>query len=188
MHEHKRHQLTDVESVLRFALAGKARLTLVSQRTGTRFTYEIKAPKNPNSVTHFVGVLTGSNNETDYTYMGQMKASNQGSIFGPDASPEYVSGRKSKVSPESPSAKAFRWFWAKLRTGTMPEGVEVWHEGYCGRCGRLLTVPESVYTGFGDECAAKVGVVYGKPKTMTAIPSDNPLEDAITYRRNHGHG
>jgi len=28
----------------------------------------------------------------------------------------------------------------------------VFHEGACGRCGRTLTVPESIASGFGPEC------------------------------------
>ena len=39
----------------------------------------------------------------------------------------------------------------------LPKTVEVWHEGICGRCGRKLTVPESVERGLGPECAGLVG-------------------------------
>jgi hypothetical protein len=34
----------------------------------------------------------------------------------------------------------------------------VWHEGRCGRCGRKLTVPESIESGFGPECASILGL------------------------------
>jgi hypothetical protein len=47
---------------------------------------------------------------------------------------------------------AFAWFWDRLRNGNLPEQVEVHHEGRCGRCGRALTVPESIESGFGPEC------------------------------------
>jgi hypothetical protein len=33
----------------------------------------------------------------------------------------------------------------------------VWHEGSCARCGKKLTVPESIESGFGPECV-KLGV------------------------------
>ena len=36
------------------------------------------------------------------------------------------------------------------------------HEGRCGRCGRALTVPESIDTGFGPHCAAEMGVPWTK--------------------------
>ncbi|MGQ4872128.1 MAG: DUF6011 domain-containing protein, partial [Candidatus Thorarchaeota archaeon] len=31
----------------------------------------------------------------------------------------------------------------------LPEKVRIWHEGKCGRCGRRLTVPESIESGYG---------------------------------------
>ena len=34
--------------------------------------------------------------------------------------------------------------------------LEVWHEGRCGRCNRALTVPESIASGIGPECAKHV--------------------------------
>lgn len=33
---------------------------------------------------------------------------------------------------------------------------QVWHTGRCSRCGRLLTVPESIENGIGPECANKI--------------------------------
>jgi hypothetical protein len=41
----------------------------------------------------------------------------------------------------------------------MPDGVVIWHEGRCGRCGRRLTVPESIESGYGPECIGKIGGV-----------------------------
>jgi hypothetical protein len=32
----------------------------------------------------------------------------------------------------------------------------VHHENHCGRCGRTLTVPESVERGIGPDCLAKM--------------------------------
>ena len=40
-----------------------------------------------------------------------------------------------------------------LHHGNLPPALEVWHEGRCGRCGRKLTTPQSVETGFGPVCA-----------------------------------
>jgi hypothetical protein len=39
----------------------------------------------------------------------------------------------------------------------LPGGYKIHHEGRCGKCGRLLTVPESVETGIGPECAKRMG-------------------------------
>jgi hypothetical protein len=136
-------QLTDGQHARQFALAGNARLTLVSVKTGTRFTFRVQRGKQ-DAAPHFVSLLNGSNNEDDYVFLG--------TIFGDNA---YRHGRKSRVSAEAPSAKGWAWAWAFLARGELPPACEVWHEGRCGRCGRTLTVPESLRTGLGPECAQK---------------------------------
>jgi hypothetical protein len=73
----------------------------------------------------------------------------------------YVPGKKSRIGPDAPSAKAFAWLFPKLAAGAkLDDLVELYHEGRCGRCGRTLTVPESVATGFGPNCAAELGVPW----------------------------
>lgn len=140
-------QLTTGSDALKFALAGNARLTLVSQRTGTRFTYRIKAKTvkggEAPAAPWFVSLLSGQDNDGDYTFLG--------TIF--DDRVTYRHGRKATVSPDAPSAKGFAWAWSFLAKGELPPGCEVWHEGRCGRCGRALTVPSSIAQGLGPECA-----------------------------------
>lgn len=132
-----------------FALAGSARFTLVSRRTGTRFTYWVRAGDDPTRPIWFVRVLTGSDNENDYTYLGTISANDL----------KFWHGRKSPISSGAPSARAFEWSWNNhLRYDHIPDGLEVWHEGRCGRCGRTLTTPESVARGIGPECAEKMGL------------------------------
>ena len=138
-------QLSEAADIRRFALAGRAHLTLRSARTGTRFTYRLK--RITDSEAAFASVLTGSNNEGDYTYAG---------IVDPNG---FRTTRKSALTCEAPSVKALEWFARKvLRDGAAPAdiGLEVYHEGRCGRCARLLTTPESVERGIGPECWAKM--------------------------------
>jgi len=53
---------------------------------------------------------------------------------------------------------AFPWLWRQVTEGkTLPETLEVWHEGNCCRCARRLTVPASIETGLGYDCATTVG-------------------------------
>jgi hypothetical protein len=142
-------QLRTMREVKLFALAGKATLTIRSKQSGTRFTFKIAQPKRRPGDTRkpiwFVSLLSGASNESDYRYLGQVYADGR-----------YVHGQKSPVSPDAPSARAFAWFWQAVQH---PDGeqalslIEVWHEGCCGRCGRKLTVPESIASGFGPECA-----------------------------------
>lgn len=141
--------ITDVE---KFMFAGAACLTLVSKPTGARFTYKIRRAINDDGEVRnfwFVAVLTGNDNENDFTYLGQIN----GKGF-------YTHGNKSKIGKEAPSAKAFDWFIYRLLPQTAKvlfDQVEVWHEGRCGRCNRLLTVPQSIAQGFGPECINYVG-------------------------------
>lgn len=137
--------LSTAEGVQRFVLGGNARFTLRSAKTGTRFTYKVRAHKEKQ--VWFVSVLTGPENENDYTYAGIIVPD------GPAGEHIYKSTPRSRISDEAPSIKALRWSWAKIASGVMPEQLEFWHEGRCGCCARLLTVPESIASGIGPECA-----------------------------------
>lgn len=132
--------ITSVSSLRTFVLAGNARFTVRSKKTGTRFTFKVsqKDEKAP----HFVSLLTGNCNTDDYVFLG--------TIF---EEKNYRHGQKSRVGTDAPSAKAFAWLWQKVQAGEIPESCEVWHEGRCGRCGRVLTTPESIERGLGPECA-----------------------------------
>lgn len=133
-----------VADPLAFMLAGNAIFTLVSKATGARFTYRVRVSmevtaQRPNHV-YFVCVLTGPNNASDYTYLG--------TIF---ADATYSHGRKSAISSAASSALAFRWFMDHVHS----DQVEVFHQGRCCRCGRKLTVPSSIESGIGPECAGR---------------------------------
>lgn len=146
-------QLTEIDSIRRYALAGRSCFTLVSKKTGARFTFRVhKAPvlvvnaaPSPRYVPHFVSVLTGPDNGSDYKFLGSIFADGSG----------YIHGRKSKISPSAPSAAAFEWFWRHLvcMNPNLFDQLEFWHAGKCGRCGRVLTTPESISSGLGPICA-----------------------------------
>ncbi len=139
--------LHGVENISKFMLAGLATITVVSKKTGTRFTYKIKKKEGSEDF-WFVGLLNGPDNETNYTYMGHIALRQ---VF------TYFCGH-TKVGAEAPSQTAFIYLCQALfRPGwANPEyrlaQIEVWHEGKCGRCGRKLTVPESIESGYGPEC------------------------------------
>jgi len=125
----------------RFMLAGKATFTVSNPETGNHFTYRVRAKDIGEGRTlHFVQVLTGPDNESSYSYLG--------TIF---EGTTYKHGRKSRISESAPSARAFEWVFSRITTGEDLKGVCVQH---AGRCGRKLTVPESISTGFGPECAS----------------------------------
>ena len=140
-------RISEATAIKSFALAGNATFTIVSSATGARFTFKIQAKKGVTGF-FFVSVLNGSNNEADYAYMGII-------IAGP-AGCSFKRGAKSTIDPDAASMKAFAWFFENLRRAYVSPTVEFWHEGRCGRCGRKLTVPSSIETGLGPECAEKV--------------------------------
>lgn len=191
MHEHElKGQMSSPEVISQYMLAGNAYFTLRSAKTQTRFTYRVAKskpdPKNPQkSAVWFVSVLTGTDNQGDYSYMGIIDGG------------KFRFTAKSKVTGQAPSGKAFQWFHEVLAKalatfGTLPAGLEFWHEGRCGRCGRALTVPESVERGIGPECASKLGGVETAPSLFAApdaAPDDSqdadPVDQDFDYLATH---
>lgn len=128
------HKLNNSEA-LKFIFAGKSIVTLLNSKTENRFIFKVKQAKDSNMF--FVSVLTGP--ET-YSYIGTC-------IEG-----IYRHGRKSTISKDAQSVKVFEYVINKLKINNLPDFVEAWHEGKCGKCGRVLTVPSSISNGLGPEC------------------------------------
>lgn len=160
-------------SVQEFLFAGNATVTLRSLKTGDRFTYKIRAKKEdverrdqelalqqiarsngvilnfvptPVDITYFVNLLRGPDNTGDFTYMGVLRKPGQFNLTP-----------ASKVGRSAPSFKALVWFLDAMRCerAVLADKLEVWHSGHCGRCGRKLTVPESISAGLGPDCIRK---------------------------------
>jgi hypothetical protein len=156
-------QITDAKIALRFMLAGKATVTLRDEASGQRFTYKITLAEKrqpTDTDTWFVSLLNGPDNWTNYAYIGIMKNENN--------QPKYIWTAKAKAGRDAASVKAIGACVAQLAAGTM-QGFEVWHIGKCGRCNRPLTVPESIATGFGPECASMIGGQVSLPTNPTAV-------------------
>lgn len=124
-----------------FVLAGKAVFTIRSLKTGKRYTYRVrKAPEKQGwAPAWFVSFLTGPDNAASYSYLGMIRNG------------EFKLTAKSKMTEASEPVLAFWWLWKVLAAGTL-SGIEFWHAGRCGRCGHVLTVPESIECGIGPEC------------------------------------
>lgn len=142
-----------------FILAGRAIFT-VSNGKGEHYTYLVthKAGTLKHAPAWFVSVLTGPDNDDDdsYAYLGRL-----------DAETGHVSlTRASRLTDDATAVRVVRWAIRLIWINTeLPVGYAVTHCGYCGRCGRLLTTPKSVESGFGPECTRRmkqvVEPIYG---------------------------
>lgn len=141
------HMFEDAATALNYIMSGKAIFTIVSKKTGQRFTYLVerssqdKKDDRPDIGFRFVKLLNGPDNTRSFQYMGIIR----GQV--------YEHGRKSKLSEAAPSVIALNWVIQSLVRGEIrADQLEIWHEGRCGKCGKRLTVPASIATGLGPEC------------------------------------
>jgi hypothetical protein len=126
-----------------YILGGNATFTVVSLKTGSRYVYRVRQAED--KPFWFVGLLTGPDNDSSYTYLGV--------ISGP--APSFRLTQKSKMNDVAVPVVAFKWLLGKLNDEAELSNTEIWHSGHCGRCGHTLTVPASIASGFGPECIKK---------------------------------
>ena len=141
-----------------FVLAGSAIFTI--QCPGDRhYTFRVDktepTDKFPNPA-WFVKLLTGPDNGEDYTYLGRLD----------DFTGQTKTTAKSRSYEGSLPLRLLNRVLARVWTGDhkayMDHGYRTHHEGRCGRCGRRLTVPASINSGIGPECAKHVGTTAVK--------------------------
>jgi|SRR5262252_9422507 len=145
------HVMTDPGLLRSFVLAGYATLTLKSLRTERHYTYKVKQAVDRETgeeeALWFVSVLSDGD---QYRYVGIISGAAEG----------FKLTARSRFGEDAACVKAWRYFWAGIKAGVLKPELEVRHEGRCGRCGRELTTPESIDTGFGPECSARLGIVW----------------------------
>lgn len=127
-----------VEAAKTFVTAGRALITIKSLSTDQHYTFRIRKKKGSDVI--FVSALQGPEH---FTYIGFIRFD------------LFFHGAKSKIGSDTPTVKAFQFFFNDLIKGVVHKKLEVYHHGVCGRCGRTLTHPESILTGLGPECIKK---------------------------------
>ena len=127
-----------IDGSKKFMLAGNAITTLKSTKSGKHFTYRIKKKKTEDI--WFVSVMYNYKSKS-FNYLG---------CILPDGTFKYT--KASQMKKTSKSFVAFNWAWNHIDN----DSLEVWHEGRCGRCGRLLTEPDSIASGFGPVCRSLI--------------------------------
>jgi hypothetical protein len=139
-------------------MGGNSTVTFLNTKTGNRFTYRIKVTKTPKeSQLYFVKLLTSPDT---YQFIG--------SIFVN----KFKHSQRSNISAEAQGVRVFQYVFNKLSQGKLEDFIEIYHEGKCGRCGRQLTVPESITSGFGPEC---IKMMHTK-QTIRQLKIDKILE------------
>lgn len=146
----REHHFASAQDIMDYVMAGRAVVTLTSQRTQKRYTFRVDQARdkvtNERTETWFVKLLSGPDNTSDYQYMGMIRDQ------------QFRLTTKSSYKADSIPVRAFQFFFKHIVAGNMPPEMEVRHEGACGRCGRTLTVPASIDKGFGPECSKMVGL------------------------------
>jgi hypothetical protein len=163
----KTPKVISVVQAKQFILGGKAVIT-VSNGRGDHYTYQFRHHKFPDGQDRFfVKVLSKPDNESDssYTYVGMMYPSGT-----------FILTKGSTYTMESPCVKVIMWMLARIKAGReLPLPASLRHEGLCGRCGRKLTTPASVDTGFGPHCSAALGIEWLE-RPVSEVPRQTALE------------
>lgn len=136
-----------------FILAGNATFTVeipeAFQKGKAHYTFNVKkseaSERWPNE-SWFITMLTGPDNTNDYTYLGLLLPT-----IG-----KVILTKKSQFPGSSYPVKLLTrllaCLWEDSNNLFEDLGFKLHHEGSCGRCGRVLTTPESVERGIGPEC------------------------------------
>lgn len=154
-------QFHDIASIRKYIEAGNAIVTIRSKVTTDRFTFKFVRPEEqPNRERPiWARLMMGSDNETNYSMMGTFWPNQD---TGGAWHVRYAHYTKFlKVKEDANSVKAAKWLFYRVYVcesvpAPLFDQAEIWHEGCCGRCGRRLTVPESIASGFGPECVKMV--------------------------------
>lgn len=143
-----------------FVIAGDAIFTIeVGELTKTlkehaeHYTYRVSKSKPSERYPEpswFVQSLMGPDNTDDYIYLGKLNP-----ITG------FVQLTAKSSFPETSFRvrllrRVLACVWAGDHDAYEKHGFRTHHEGRCGRCGRVLTVPSSIESGIGPECAKKM--------------------------------
>ena len=89
--------------------------------------------------------MTGSDNEESFSLIGTL---------GSDDTVRISRACKADRLKADRAATILNWTIRNAKADNL-RTVRCLHSGSCGRCGRKLTVPESIDTGLGPECAGR---------------------------------
>lgn len=146
---------------------------------GEHRTLRVKEAKGNNTFppnTKIIGYLYGPNNEKDYMYFGHIKEIEKVISESGVSKKEYElvfwkSWKTQEGIEDNPFMKSPESNEGLVRMNRIRRAVEIiagdmsgtgkeyaMKSGRCWRCNRKLTVPSSIESGIGPECASKIGL------------------------------
>lgn len=137
--------LIPIDQALSFLCAGNATFTFKSLKNNQRYTYQCLFQEKFDKEYIKVSYLYGPDNCSNYGYLC--------SIETKDGLPKITFVKS--ILKDSVVFRYFAHVFTCLLTDMELPLLEIWHEGKCARCGRKLTVPESIERGIGPECWGK---------------------------------
>lgn len=136
-----------------FVFAGRATFT-VANASGEHLTFRVRRSEPRDGYDRpafWAYVLTGPDNENDYTYLGRL-----------DESGRVTLTNASRFTADARPVRVLSWaIGVLIGRNRLPAGYTIQHDGCCGRCGRTLTTPASLETGIGPECAKLLAKMIG---------------------------
>ena len=137
----------------RFLLAGKAIFT-VSNSKGGHYTFKLRKidseyPQGSGKIsTAFFLHVKATGGTYPFRYVG-LANSTTGAV---------KCTAKSEFVPGSKEYDVGQWALQTVIGGKLiPDGYDIEHAGRCGKCGKMLTDPESLERGIGPECWKTAG-------------------------------
>lgn len=142
------------DNILEFILAGKALFTIVNKVNNSSMSFKVdKMPdfkkSNLAGDVWFVRHLTDPENRRSGQYLGYLSFQN-GNL-------KYKHSYKSKYDHKDRVVQSFMWLMQNA--SSLPDQVQFWHEGRCGRCNRPLTDANSIENGYGPDCWQMIGAL-----------------------------
>lgn len=166
-----------LDAIRRFLLAGNAKFTFVSKRTGKRYTFRSRRPPDPidpGNSPFFIDLLIGPDNGHDYKYLAFMrcsKAYDRATGFTSEDTVLRLTPNRANFGVEA--FESLAWLIRQINAWEAapeegPAGyprkeiqnrfsvlAEFWHSGRCSKCGRELTDPVSIENGLGPVCGSR---------------------------------
>lgn len=140
----REYELKDYESIKKFIKGGLAIFTIRNEKTGNRFTYKFKRnDKNPSVYWVYMLCMAQEDDTKNYKFLG-----------GFSEEKKFINSPKAQIK-NTIGVKAIDWFCRHLYKEDFPPELKIYHLSHCGRCGRPLTTPDSIISGFGPDCMKK---------------------------------